>query len=65
MDISYDNFQIWELFIKLNANSEDPDQTAPFLALKICPNVYDNTEVLRWGKHAVKIGSRYTTLTPH
>ena len=49
MDISYDTFQISKLFIKLNANSEDSDRTAQFLALKVRPNVYDNTEVLIWG----------------
>lgn len=32
-------------------------------ALKVRPNDYANTEVLRWGKHAEKIGSRYTTFT--
>ena len=65
MDISQDNFQIWEHFIELDANSADPDPTAPFLALKVCPNVYDNNEVLRWSKYAVKLPIRHTTFTQY
>ena len=57
MDISQNNFQIWEIFIKLNANSEDPDQPAPFLALKVRPNVYANNEALGWQEHNI-----YSTL---